>query len=720
MNRPKSGCLLFRHWAVCLALFCALSAGCASIPKGQYGVKDIEWIGAKQLDGEAVESCLVTRERQPVNIMLGVSAPSCGEPPFDTSPPTIDLWTLPWTDWPIFDPAIFDVERERIERWYRARGFYDARVTDVKTFVGNKPVNPEECKGEDSECELKLVVKLKEGKPTYIEKVELKTDTQLPDKMMARLREALALRKGQKIDEFHYEADKQRLEQLLLEASYARAKVSGRVLIDRNRRTAYVEYQLQPGPPCVFGSLKVEGQLEDVPVQLILDAANIPTGEPFDQEELDDAQRSIFALNVFSSVRIERRGEGKVVDLVAIVQRGRVTTLSAGVGMMSGTMVRPTSALVQNVPQWDVHLSATYENRNFLGGLRRLRIEERPRLIWRDQFPVVPKNSPVPGNILDIRFEQPSTFERRTKLVVSAGWDVGPDPFASLDRHDVQVKVGVERPFWKHKLLGRFAVAHDLFEITSWDMIEQDDGEQRPGGEANGRGYTSYRFPYLEQQVIVDLRDDPQRPRFGAYFSLLLQESARVAGYGTWNFFRMIPDARVYLPLPFSIVFAARFMLGATFVSDQEGLDDDISARLGPQNYRLRGGGAGSNRGFLAGRLGSSLFGGTRQWEGSAELRVPIGGEFGFVLFGDVGDVSDTVGQTNVPGVSAIPLPTFQFRQLNFATGLGLRYFSVLGAIRLDAGWRIPGLQRIGGPAEDGITLGLAPSAVHFTIGEAF
>jgi outer membrane protein assembly factor BamA len=700
MNRPKSGWVTPRKWVACVALLCAELLGCATIPKGQYGVKEIEWVGAKELDGEAAASCLVTRERQAVNLMLGISAPTCGEPPFDSSPPTIDLWTLPWTDWPIFDPAIFEVERERIERWYAARGYYDAKVTDVKTFADGKEVDPEECKGEGSQCELKLVVTLKEGKPSYVEKVELKTDAPLPDKLLERMRKALQLRAGHKIDEYYYEADKKRLEEMLLEASYARSKVSGRVLVDRNKRTAYVEYQLQPGPPCVFGSFRVEGQLEDVPVGLIHDAASIPTGEKYDQEVVDDAQRSIFALNVFSSVRIERRGDGKVVDLVAIVQRGRITTWSAGLGMMSGTMVRPTQALTESVPQWDVHVSATYENRNFLGGLRRLRIEERPRLIFRNQFPIMPTGGPVLGNIINVRFEQPSTFERRTKLVVSSGWDFGPDPFADLDRHDVQVKVGLERPFWKHKLLGRIAIAHDVFAIT----------------EGQGDGYSSYRFPYLEQQLIVDLRDDPARPRLGVYFSLLLQESARLNGYASWNYFRMIPDARVYLPMPWSIVLAARFALGANFVwSPAPGLDDR-SARLGPQNYRLRGGGAGSNRGFLAGRLGDSEYGGTRRWEGSLELRVPIGGDFGVVFFGDVGDVSDSTGE--VSG-ALVPLPAFEFNRLNLATGFGLRYFSVLGAIRLDAGWRIPGAQTIG-VADDGVKLGPAPSAVHFTIGEAF
>jgi outer membrane protein assembly factor BamA len=322
-------------------------------------------------------------------------------------------------------------------------------------------------------------------------------------------------------------------------------------------------------------------------------------------------------------------------------------------------------------------------------------------LIFRDQFPFMPDGGPVLGNIINVRFEQPGTFERRTKLVVSAVWDFGPDAFASFDRHDVGLKVGLERPFWNHKLLGRFAVGHDLFDITSTPVEE---------------GYSSYKFPYLEQQLIVDLRDDPARPRLGFYFSFLVQESARLGGYASWNYFRMIPDARVYLPLPWSIVFAARFALGASFVSSPSPALDVRSARLGPQNYRLRGGGAGSNRGFLAGRLGASEFGGTRRWEGSVELRIPIGGDFGVVVFGDVGDVSDSAGETKLAGAT---LPTFQFRRLNLATGLGLRYFSVLGAIRLDAGWRIPGVQTFG-VADDGVTLGAAPSAVHFTIGEAF
>jgi len=687
---------LFLIWAS------GVVAGCATIPKGQYGVKSIEWIGTEKMDERALESCLVTRERDRVRVLLGVSSPSCGSPPFDSSAPTLDLWTLPWTDWPIYDPAIFEVERERIQRWYHARGYYDAKVKGVRTFVGNKPVDENECHGSGSDCELKLVVELSEGNATYVEAVELKSDTPLPPALLDRLRKQLNLHPGKRLDEVDYEADKAVLAQALIKESYARSQVSGQVLIDRNRRTAHVEYRLSPGPPCVFGNFTVEGLQSDVPLSLLVEAADIPKGEPYDQDVVDDAQRALFALNVFSAVRIERRGEGKVVDLVAVVQRGRVTQLSAGFGLMSGTLTRATSVETEPpVPQWDLHLSGTYDNRNFLGGLRRLRIEERPRAIFMGQFPRIPEGGPRPGNLISVRFEQPNTFERRTRLVAATGWDFGPDPFNFFFRHDISTKIGLERPFWHQHLLGRIAVAHDLYHIT--------DG-------LVPTGFSSYRLPYLEQQLIVDLRNDARRPSLGVYFSFLIQEGSKLGGYGSWDYVRIVPDLRAYVPLPWSIVLAARFALGMLLISeDVSSLIDQDSARLGPNSYRLRGGGSASNRGFAAGTLGDSKLGGTRRFEGSLELRIPLGEQFGFVAFGDIGNVSD-------PGNNELGTPnkaTFGFNHLNAATGFGLRLYTVLGAIRFDAGWRIPGLQTLG-VKNDGVTFGVWPSAVHLTIGEAF
>jgi translocation and assembly module TamA len=688
MPSPRTCALL------CLCcVWTLLDAACASIPKGQYGVKNIEWVGVKAMNSEALESCLVTKKREAWNIRLGISSPSCGKPPFDWSAPDIKLVTMPWTEWPIYDPAIFEVERQRIERWYQARGYYDAHVLSVKAFMDGHEVQPDECRPDES-CKLKIVVTLSEGQPTHVDSVRILSTTPLPAAVLERLREDISLKRGRRFDESNYNDDKTKIEQRMIAGAYARAKVWGKVSVNRSARTADVEYHIDPGPECVFGKVTVEGAA-DVPVDLVIQTAHLPVGDKYDQELVDDAERSIFALRVFSAVRAERRGDGRVVDIALVLQRGRITGWSAGIGVMSGTLRLATSTSdTQSIPQWDIHLSGMYENRNLFGGLRYFNAEERPRLIFQSTFPGF--DQPRIGNILSLKFEQPATFEARTTLFSSADWDVGPDPYEGYFRHDIRAKIGLRRSFWRRRITLSLAVEQDFYHAFL---------DNKPNDVSN------YILPFLEQSLEFDLRGDARRPRLGAYAALILQEASRLWGFGTFSYIRVLPDIRVYVPVFLDIVIAARFALGALFMNSTAGGLDPQTELLGPAAYRLRGGGANSNRGFFPGRLGDSevvdgvtkYYGGTRRYEGSLEARIPLGGDFGVVVFGDIGDVSTS----------------FRFNHLNTSLGFGFRYHSVLGALRLDAAWRIPGAQVINGP-EPELTVNGWPSAVALTIGEAF
>jgi translocation and assembly module TamA len=657
---------------------------CASIPKGQYGVLKVDWTGVDAVNPDAIEACLVTRERDRSELSLGLGSGKCGEPPFDSTPPTIPLWTLPWTDWPVWDPAIFEVDKRRIERWYRARGFYDARVLGTRTYADGRMVpDATDCEDPNSGCRIEVAVQMQEGKPVHVADVEVESKLTLPPDVLERVTTALTVQRGLRFDEYDYEQDKQLVQQLLWNASY------GEVTIDRDQRTARVVYKLDPGPSCRFGSVKVQGA-DEVPELLIIQAANIPDGKPYSYEQVLDAEQAIFKLGAFSSVQLKPQGEGELVDLIAVVRVGRLVRWSGGIGIMSGTLQRPYSAETTSIAQWDVHLSGAWEHRNFFGGLRRLRIEERPRLIQLAEFPKT--TSPRPGNLLSVRFEQPATFERRTTLFVENTWDVGPDPFEGFFRNDLGSKVGLERAFWRQRISARAAIAHDFYEIFD---SEQPDN------------VSSYRLPFLEQIVSLDLRNHPQRPKRGVYLSVATQEAFELGGYGSWNYFRIIPDVRGYVPLMWDFVLAARFTLGAMFITDSAPGLDPSSELLGPQTYRLRGGGANGNRGFQAGQLGAGRNGGLRRYEASIELRVPIGPDFGMVLFGDVGDVHAGTA--------------FRFEHLNTAVGFGLRYFTILGAIRFDAGWRVEDLQVLGGgQTEKRVKPGALPDAAHLTIGEAF
>ena len=83
-------------WGI-TALGLWLSHGCGAIEKGRYGVDAVKLSGTDRMAAESLRSCLLTRERDSVDLSLGLSTPSCDSPPFDASRPSLTLWRWPWT-----------------------------------------------------------------------------------------------------------------------------------------------------------------------------------------------------------------------------------------------------------------------------------------------------------------------------------------------------------------------------------------------------------------------------------------------------------------------------------------------------------------------------------------------------------------------------------------------------------------------------------------------
>jgi len=333
-------------------------------------------------------------------------------------------------------------------------------------------------------------------------------------------------------------------------------------------------------------------------------------------------------------------------------------------------------------------LLGRYERRQLFGGLGKLRLEDQPRLIFGVPFPQL-EHAQL-GNVLRARLTQPALIEARTKLVVDGLLDYGPDPFQGFLRWDIAVSLGVERSFLRRALAARLTLQHDQYLVDSG----QQSSSETPIPE-------SYAYSFLEQELRLDLRDDEVRPHRGAWFSLRTAESVRTP-LSDWTTFQIAPDARAFLPLPLATTLAFRLALAAILVSDARPDLDPVSRALGPNAYRLRGGGAQSNRGFVAGELGVGSDGGIRRWESSVELRLRLGSEFGITLFYDMGDVNDQ--------------PHFRFDEANPAAGFGFRHLSPVGTLRADFGFR---LGELDADAQDHTLFG-QPGALHITIGEAF
>jgi outer membrane protein assembly factor BamA len=695
----------------CIAI--ALSGCATAIPKDRYGVASVEVRGANKLDDQAVLACLATRKREEFGFTLGPGEmPTCGVPPFDASRTPVDLWAWPWTEWPLLNDSAFERDLDRIERWYAARGYYHAQVT--QTWINKHP--------EDRTADVRISVN--EGEPALVYRITLRGHEQLDPALQEELRDAIEIAHGEPFDEALHDATKAGLERVLFNASYAKATVIGQAHVDVDQNLVRVAYTIVTGPSCTFGDVAIEGaaDLDAYPIQA---AAEIKRGQPFSLTALDDARRAIYQLGPFASVDIERSvdPESSVVNLVIRVVPGRRFRFGIGIGIESGGIYSQEAdeSTGDSFAQWDAHLLGRIEHRNFLGGMRRLRIEDRPRLIFDDPFPSA--NRASIGNLLTVELRQPAFLEARTTLVARVRWDRGPDPYGGrFLRHDLIAGVGPERDFFNGKLRLSSSINTDLFLPDSQDP------------------YPNTEVAYLYHVARIDLRNNARNPRRGVYFSFGVQH----AGYflpSDWDYVRLTQDTRGYIPLPYGMVLAARARLGLMVITDStiavpqapspmdtsalaEAARNDSHllenlATLGPLRHRLRGGGHNSVRGYAPNTLGDVeriegrlVSGGLRQWETSIELRVPITESFGTAVFVDMGDVTRGTSYR------------FNYPQTSF--GLGLRYRTIVGPLRFDAALAPPPLQvfgtddRIRTGVSNSRLFGLADGAVHFTIGEAF
>ncbi len=713
-----------RIWMCLLVL---VTCGCKSIPEDSYGVDRIRFRGMETLDPEALRACLATQERPRVTVSFGTSAdPACGVPPFDGNRFSFDMWKKLRKGWPVYDSAVFDRDLQRIERWYHARGYYDSAVvatefdppaaaTSDQVTVGADGEPPCEREDENQGCTVQIDVEIEEGKPVQVESIQFAGTSQLKPNIEARVKKAVALQVGSVFDEALYERSKREMRFELQQDGFTCGRVGGRVEIDRNAYKAFILFDVETGPECSLGEITVTGNGK-LPADTILDVADLKTGQKFKASTLADAQRAVYALGALASVNVTDTprvdGGGActgIVDVNIAVEPGRPIRWGIGVGVQSGTI--STLTLEQDTRISDVHLFGLFEHRNLVDSFRRLRIEDRPKVVAKDPFFGFAKAGFLLGNEVRVEYRRPAFLEPRTVAAMRFRHDWGPDPFELFRRHDLQMSGQLSRPFLNGRLLLSGGVNYDLYFV-----IDNDDA----------RYPKSYRVFFFDERVTVDLRDDSRSPRKGGFFTVGSQQSPFQLDR-SWNYVRVTPEVRAYAPLPLGSTLAFKFAIGAMFIFsvDKDRLDL-TSQELGPQLYRLRSGGPTSHRGFFPGFLGdpgdvNSLTqdgqdarndGGLRRWEASIEWRVPVTRNFAQVLFMDFGDVNRA--------------SQFRFDYLRAAAGFGFRYQTPIGPVRLDFGFLIPKWQIIGEPPQPPSfqifrrIRGGVPGAISFTIGEAF
>jgi outer membrane protein insertion porin family/translocation and assembly module TamA len=635
----------------------------------------------------------------------------------------------------LFDESLLEQDLQRLERACRAKGYYDAKVTVARV------------ERDESKATVRVTLHIVEGSVVVVDRVNPTGLEQLPASIGFAAQRAITLKYDQPFEESSYEASKAGILSVLTDHGYAFAKVTGRAQVNRATHRAVVDFSVEPGPVSKYGRIDVIG-LEEIPESVVRSTLQLETGRTYSKSELREAENALINLGVFSSVRIETTNVDKTAGVVPLVVRVHESTLrSVRVGV--GSSIDP------------VQLSATvrlgWEDRNFLGGLRRFTIDERPGLIF---FPtstektVIPTRA-LPTNRLRAELRQPAFLEGRTTGRVSAEYNIypllfplPPNAIAEHERilgyHEIRGSVGLERSFFDLRLLVSPSVTLQSNIPIAYQTPPGDDGILP--------GIDRISILYPELMTTLDLRDDRIEPHRG----ILLQNSVQFASLSFGKDrrdVRLKPEIRTYVPVSKKAVLATRVALGfllphhygSTLDRPRDIATDPTDPEVLRDQHRLLfrafySGGPNSNRGYGYSEVGPHgplglltsgdvncyknpndpdcirPLGGLSLWEASMEVRFPIVGALGGVTFIDASNVTRKRWSLDL----TVP---------HLSPGVGLRYSTPIGPIRLDIGYRW--IERTNLAPREGVIKDQAelhgwfgkdwlPLSLHLAIGEAF
>ncbi|MGB3644129.1 MAG: autotransporter assembly complex family protein [Mesorhizobium sp.] len=405
------------------------------------------------------------------------------------------------------------------------------------------------------------------------------------------------------------------------------AKVTDREIVaDHATSTLDVTLTLAAGPVAGYGETTVEGT-EAVDRDFTAYMAGLKPGRRYSPEEMDEARERLLALEVFSSVTLKEADHLDTAGNIPIgVQVSERKFRYFGVG---GT-VSNTDGL---------GIEGYWGHRNLFGRAEKLRIDGSISGIGSNDLSKLNYNA-------GIMFEKPGVVGPASKFFANLK-TVYEHPDA-YDRFSTKGGVGLS-----YELTPRQAVSAEL--SLDYSKITDVFGKHE------------YLIASVPLQYVFDNRDNKLNPTKG-FRALAYVEPSYDLLHGA-TFVKLKGEGSAYRALDSAgkFVAAGRVALGSIVGASLE----DV-----PADRRFYAGGGGSVRGYAYQGVGpkgpdDKPIGGLSWFETSVEMRYQLTETIGIVPFVDAG----TVSEKRFP----------DFADLKVGAGVGLRYITPFGPLRVDA-----------------------------------
>ncbi|QJQ31596.1 BamA/TamA family outer membrane protein [Sphingomonas lacunae] len=398
------------------------------------------------------------------------------------------------------------------------------------------------------------------------------------------------------------------------------------VTIDHDRRSGVLDQPVAPGPRLRFGRVIAEdgGLLGARHIQQI---ARFDPGQWYRASDLEDLRRALIATGLVASVNIAAvdSGDGERVDTRVQLTPGPLRTVAGGIGYSTGEGLRTEASWEHRnlfPPEGALILRGVLGTQEQLGAVTFRRNNFRRR----DRVLTL---QALASNLTRVAFDAQTAqvsarWERTSTLIFQKRWtwSLGTELIATRER--------------------------------GFDVLRNADVER------------DYFIGGLNGVVTYDRSNDLLDPTRGFRLSARVAPELSFRGQA-FGYVRGQLDGSYYHPAGQNVVLAGRIRLGTIWGAP--------ASAIAPSRRYYAGGGS-SVRGYGYQQVGprdinGDPIGGKSLLEVATEARIRIG-PFAVVPFIDAGNISDS----SLPGIG----------NLRVGAGIGVRYHSNFGPIRVDIG----------------------------------
>ena len=550
---------------------------------------------------------------------------------------------------PRLDPEVLRRDIASLTAYYHANGFIDA-IVELK-----------EVRQLEDPAFVDVVITVVENEALRVESIRFYGETSIDTEKLSK---TLVLRPGVPFNPTTLESDLYAIKREFFERGYLSVIVRDSVKVDDSKQVR-ISFHMDAGPVIRIDRISVTGN-EETKMSIIRKEFAFESGDVFRLSKILETQRNLLETGLLTVADIEPvnlNTRTRTVDIAVRLRERDSAYVEAGfgVGSVNGSRV---------LGEWG--------ERNVFGTGRLLRFkieyafalfEEGLSTQFRDLDPRIRYYR------YDLEFGQRRVFGTKVNLGINAFYEKDAT-VSNLTIYTNGLTIGGNRRYGRYtQLLGGFTV-------------------ERIRRQAPGVPEEKSNSHILGSLITHDRRDFILDPKQGSFRSLRLQLGGGPFG-GDNDFYTITPTYQKYVrALGSTVAFRARFGF-----ADAYGRSDNV-----PVENRYFTGGSNSVRGHAENSLGpaeitgvddegpqGTRVGGRVLILGNAEWRFPLPRlsqyNFSGAIFADAGNVWATPQDITLSDFKVyVPRDEVDVNDFRYSVGLGIRYNTPVGPIRVDYG----------------------------------